>query len=346
MSAGSPVTLRDIAVACGLHPSTVCLALKNAPSIPRATRQRIQAAAETLGYRPNVAARNLALLRLEKNSGGVLPIAWINQEHERDHWHRDPVAHAYFTAAQQRATQLGYHLEEIWTRERGITPARVVQILQARGIAGVLFPVHQAFDFSLLNPGWGEFSLVGFNDQRLAEWVDVVCPDHYANTRSALRRLRLLGYSRIGLVLAPQLDAATGGLLRGSFLRYESDTLPAECVPICFVPDASDPSRESLQEWLEEQRPDAVLGCDAALVAHGREVLPNVAWIRLHGALEAFDAGIEEPAAEIAVTAVDCVVEKMRRFDRGLRELTRVHLIKGQWREHRLRTDLPETVVA
>jgi hypothetical protein len=86
MSATTPITQRDVAHACGLHPSTVCLALKNSPAIPVATRQRVQAIAGDLGYFPNVAARNLALLRTEKKAGGSLPIAWINQEPARDHW--------------------------------------------------------------------------------------------------------------------------------------------------------------------------------------------------------------------------------------------------------------------
>src|SRR5689334_10005986 len=112
-----PITQRDVAEACGFHPSTVCLALKNSPSIPQPTRQRIQAVATKLGYQPNVAARNLALLRTERASTGSLAIAWINQEARRDYWRVEPVARTYFEAARSRAKDAGYHLEEIWTRE-------------------------------------------------------------------------------------------------------------------------------------------------------------------------------------------------------------------------------------
>src|SRR5690606_22275069 len=89
MSSVSPITQRDVARACGVHPSTLCLALKNSPSIPLPTRLRVQAAAEELGYRPNVAARNLALLRGDRQGAGSLPIAWINQESQRNHWRAD-----------------------------------------------------------------------------------------------------------------------------------------------------------------------------------------------------------------------------------------------------------------
>src|SRR2546422_1003969 len=83
--------------------------------------------------------------------------------------------------AQARAAEAGYHLEEIWTREPGMNGHRVARIVQARGIAGVIFPAHHEFDFSLLNHDWRSLALVGCNDYRLSEWVDVVCPDYYRN---------------------------------------------------------------------------------------------------------------------------------------------------------------------
>lgn len=346
MSGSTAVTLRDVALACGVHTSTICLALKNAPSIPMATRRRIQAAAEALGYRPNVAARNLALLRLEKTAGAVLPIAWINQEPDRQHWRTDPVARVYGDAARRRAEELGYHLEEIWTREPGMTPGRIVQILRARGITGALFPVHRSFDFSLLGPAWNDFSLVGLNDHRLGEWIDVVCTDHYSNTDAALRRLRQLCYPRIGLVLDAQFDAATSGLVRGCFLRYQSDSSPADQVPVCFAPDEPEEAIASVGEWLREGEPDVVLCRDAALPQRLRDVRRGTHWVQLHGPVEQFDAGIEAPAADLAAAAVECVTEKMRRFDTGVRETTCVHMLKGPWREHRLEQEVPQTVVA
>jgi DNA-binding LacI/PurR family transcriptional regulator len=52
-------TLKDIARACGKDISTVSRALRDDPQVKAATRQRIQALAEGLGYRPNLAARAL-----------------------------------------------------------------------------------------------------------------------------------------------------------------------------------------------------------------------------------------------------------------------------------------------
>src|SRR5690606_9312816 len=120
--------------------------------------------------------RNLALLRSERRTAPCLPFAWINQERRRDHWRVDPEARAFFEAAQRRAEENGYRVEVFWTREPGMTSGRILQILRTRGIEGVLFAAHRTFDLSLLDREWNEFSVIGLNDHRLAEWLDVVSP--------------------------------------------------------------------------------------------------------------------------------------------------------------------------
>jgi DNA-binding LacI/PurR family transcriptional regulator len=345
MSATPPITQRDVAQACGLHPSTVCLALKNSPSIPEATRRRIQAVAEELGYSPNVAARNLALLRSERNHAANLPLAWINQETRRDHWRADPEARAYFDAARRRAEEAGYHLEEFWTREAGMTAGRIVQILRARGIEGVLFPAHRSFDFSLLNRTWNDFSMVGLGDQRLGEWIDVVCADHHRNTELALQRLTQLGFCNPGLVLTPQADAATCHLLRSSYLRHQADAPGAFRTPVCFCASAGN-AAATVSGWCSEHRPDVILYQDPAVMQSARRATGDAVWVSLAAALQPGDAGIEVCAAEVAGAAVDCLVEKVRRFEKGFRESTRLHTIKGVWQEGNLAVRELESVVA
>lgn len=55
------VTLKDIAQITGVSINTVSHALKNKPDIGKATAREIQETAARLGYRPNLAARNLVL---------------------------------------------------------------------------------------------------------------------------------------------------------------------------------------------------------------------------------------------------------------------------------------------
>ena len=55
----SKPTLRDVAVACGVDVSTVSRALRDDPRVARQTGLAVRAAAERLGYRPNLAAQAL-----------------------------------------------------------------------------------------------------------------------------------------------------------------------------------------------------------------------------------------------------------------------------------------------
>lgn len=346
MLSSPPVTQRDVALACGVHPSTICLALKNSPSIPEETRQRIQRSAQELGYQPNAAAQNLAFLRTEKKRTGSLPIAWINQEPRRDHWRTDREARLYFESARRRAGELGYHIEEIWTQETGMNVPRLVQITRARGIEGVIFPVHHTFDFSVLSPAWGEFATVGLNDHRLGEWVDLVCPDYYQNTATILRQLNRLGYLRIGVVLTPQLDAATNGLTHSCLLRHQGDLSRTARVPVCFVEGGAERKISLLREWLKDHRPDVVICRDPALTGWAAATNLPTTWVQPNDAGGSLVAGMDECAADVAATAVDCVITKSRRFEKGLGGSTRVHLIKGLWQEPVSAKPEAETVVA
>lgn len=327
MSATTPVTQRDVAHACGVHPSTICLALKNSPSIPLETRRRIQAVAEALGYHPNVAARNLALLRTERKPGGSLPVAWLNQEDRRDHWRTDPEAQPAFDGARRQAEALGFHLEEIWTRQPGMTVARLIQIVRARGIEGVIFPVHRRFDDSLLSPAWGDFALVGINDLRLGEWIDVFAPDYYHNVDLAMEELRRAGFQRPGFLTTPRFEAASNGLAHSCFLRRQFAMAGRQRVPVCVAPDSG--NEDAITSWLAEEAPDAVICAESGLVP-ASELYSGRPWILLDSTSE--DAsGVRAVTADVAAAATEAVVGKMRRFETGLRPVNRLHFLKGTW---------------
>lgn len=331
MASLSPVTQRDVARACGVHQSTVCLALKKSPSIPLATRLKVRSMAEELGYRPNAAACNLSLLRMEKLTGGGVPIAWINQEPAPAHWRTDPEARGHFESARRRAGERGYHLEEIWAREPGMTAVRLVGIIRARGIEGVILPVHRHFEQALLTPAWADFALIGLNDHRLADWCDVVCPDHFRNLATACRQARQLGLARPGLVLSPELDAASNGLLHGSFLRTQANADPASRIPVCLLPEPGERRLAAFREWLCRFEPAAVITAEAALVTAARRDGFEATWVGLTSASAPFDGGLVAASSQLGALAVDCVVNKMRRVAAGLGGSSCLHLVQSAW---------------
>ena len=324
-----PITQKDVARACGVHPSTVCLALRDSPSIPEDTRKRIQNAALKMQYQPNAAARDLAFLRSEKREMGLLPLAWVSQERRKDFWRTDVEGRLFFEAASRRAADLGYYLDEFWAKEPGMRSQRLIQVITARGIQGVIFPVHRSFDCSLNWAAWEEFAQISFNDLRASEWFDVVCPDYYHNADLVLELVKWDGSVRIGLVLGEDFDRATSGLPRSCFLRRQSD-LPAELrIPSCQFPSEPEAARSRVRAWFLENRLDVVVCCDneaRGLISEccpGADIVPLIACPGGNG--------VNQRAAEIAGTAVDYVVEKIRRFKKGSGGITQTHLLKGKW---------------
>ena len=74
MQKDSPVhvTLQDVAKLAGVSTKTVSRVVNDQGEISEATRQRVQAAIEQLGYRPNIMARNLVSGR----SDTLAVVAW------------------------------------------------------------------------------------------------------------------------------------------------------------------------------------------------------------------------------------------------------------------------------
>ena len=212
-----------------------------------------------------------------------------------------------------------------------MTPSRVVQIVKARGIEGALFPVHRCFDFSLLAASWNGCALLGVNDHRLSEWIDVVAVDHYRNAEMIFQYARRQGGGRMGLALTTSFDAATNGLVQSSYLRAQSQLPAEERVPVCWLTADQDANAAVFEEWFGEYTPTLVVTDDASLASRAGRADDELRWIGLRSSGAPFDGGLDESATPTAEMAVECIVEKMRRFERGLRELTRVHLLKGTW---------------
>ncbi|MBS0633547.1 MAG: LacI family DNA-binding transcriptional regulator [Verrucomicrobia bacterium] len=330
MTPNAPTTLitqRDVAQACGLHHSTVCLALKNSPTLSHRTRERIQRVAQSLGYQPNASASNLAGLRKRPGAQGTLPLAWINQEATPHFWREDPGARLMLAAARRRAGELGYHLDEFWAHEPGMTTARLGQILQARGIRGVLFPVYRASKLDLGHAAWAAFACVALNDYRASRWMEVVAPDYYHHTGLALTRAAEWQGLRTGLVLDAEFEAMSDGLVRSCYLRHQEQLNPADRIPPCFLKGSGAEAAQQYAAWQREFQPKAVLTGDLAALPKLNQSRP-VLTIALRGS--GMPPGEPDAVAEVvAGTAVDLVGQKIQRFENGPGRLPQLHLIRA-----------------
>lgn len=319
-----------------MHYTTVSLALRNHPSIPAATRARIRAAAEALGYRPDPMLASLALYRhsLRRKPNGPVAL-WVTNYPTRMGWRKPKIFVEYFEGARERAEQLGFRLEEFWARETGMTPARLAQIVRARGVHAVLLAPQPRAGAEISLP-WDELSAVTIGYTLSSPRLHLVCNHQFASMRLLMRELLTLGYRRIGLALPSIVDHRVDRNWLGGFLTEQVD-LPAKNRVPPFLFDTF--SEAELKRWLGRHRPDALVSPIAvdepvwhAVQRLGYRVPEDIgfAFPSLHDLREG-RAGVHENSRAIGAAAMDLLSGLWQRSERGVPVLPLRELVEGVW---------------
>ena len=132
-------TVQAVAVAAGVSRATVSLALRNDRSIAATTRSRIYAVAEQLGYKTNpLVSALMSSIHARRLSQKHTVLAYVTTDPQFAPWRTWRMFIEMHDGAKARAEELGYRLEEFPLRTPGMTPKRYVQMLQTRGILGLL----------------------------------------------------------------------------------------------------------------------------------------------------------------------------------------------------------------
>ncbi len=331
------INLRDIAEAAGCHFSTVSLALRNHPRLPRATCERVQAVARELGYVPDPMLTSLANYR-----NGLRPVAyqatlaWVTNYPTQTGWRAAPIFEDYFLSASERATGLGYKLEEFWLRERGMTPMRATQILRARKITGLLFAPQPA-PGTQIELDWAQFSAVSIGFSLISPRLHLVCPHQYRAARLAMQELARRGYRRPGLVMLKASDERVDQNWSAGF-RVEQQTLAARDRLEPLFQDEWDEA--GFTAWLRRVKPDVVVTkfpeVQAALRrwerAGGRETGAVYLTCTEPGGER---AGVYENPREVGAAAIDYLSGMIQRNERGVPTVPQRLLIESSWVEGR-----------
>ncbi|MBI5690328.1 MAG: LacI family DNA-binding transcriptional regulator [Verrucomicrobia bacterium] len=329
-------TLKTIARRLGLSSAAVSLALRNHPSIPPATCLRVQRTAARLGYQrdPEI-AKLMSYLRHSRTTRGRGTLGIITQFPQPSPWRTIPHLELLYTAAVDRARLQGYALDEYWLAEPGMTPTRLREVLLARGIEGLLL---------LGAPRWTErleFDFTPFacaaTGYSVRNELHRACQHQYQEMFLALQQLEALGYRRPGLSLTVDADARTMHHWSAAFLSFQSRRPAFHRLPLLLAPRLS---AEVFAPWFLRHRPDVV-------ISQSPPVPTVVGWLRELGVAVPRDcgvadldidphndldcSGIQQNYREVAIAAVDLVVEQIQRGEHGVPDHPRVVLIRGKW---------------
>lgn len=186
-------TLKDIARRLDLSPATVSRALNGFPEVAQATRARVSAAAEEMGYRPNRTARQLVTGR----SGMAAMILQVAPDIGGD------------PGLLQMATGLSHHLaaaglDMVFAVDQGGDPvAPYARMLARRMVDGFILAAPLEHDARIrhLDRAGAAFVVHGRSDDRIeTAFYDV---DNGAAIRDAVGLLADLGHRRLALVNGP-----------------------------------------------------------------------------------------------------------------------------------------------
>jgi LacI family transcriptional regulator len=191
-------TITDVAAEAGVHPSTVSRVLNGHPSssIRPETRQRVVLAADRLGYRPSVLARNLRLQRT-LTLGMLVPDI------------TNPFFSSIIKGAEDAARERGYNLILCNSEDEPERVATYLRVLRQGQVDGMLIASSQMADATVAGLREDDFPFVLLNRAVRGKDDLAVVVDNHAAAAEVVAYLASLGHRRIGHIAGPQ-NTTTG----------------------------------------------------------------------------------------------------------------------------------------
>lgn len=193
-----PVTLKDVAALAGVHPATVSRALSPETRllVSDETAERILAAADSLGYRPNTVARSLRTRR--SNTVGVL-LPDLN----------NPLFPPIVRGIEDRLSSAGYvaligNTDSDDERER-----LVFELMRDRHVDGFVFATARLRSSLLAEASAAKIPVVLVNRSAEGYGFPSVSVDNERGIAMAVAHLASLGHRKIAHISGPQ-DISTG----------------------------------------------------------------------------------------------------------------------------------------
>ncbi|MDP3072446.1 MAG: LacI family DNA-binding transcriptional regulator [Opitutaceae bacterium] len=336
-------TLKDIAALADLSVASVSMALRNSPNVSRGTIARVKEIAHSLGYRPDPTLSALATYRKRLNGAPITAaLALITNWRDKEKWITHPNPRLFVARATERAAELGYSLQHFWAREGGITPRRFNQILQARGIRGVLLapPEHPADELEL---EWDRYSVMCLERPGRIGPFDFVEPDQYHAIALCWEHLQARGYRRPGLVVDEYFTARWGHRWEAAHGQLQLQHCPrSQRVPTLVVTEQR--PVDQIRSWLRKHQADAVinrsLSFAAAVTTEGLSIPGDLGYVSLNTDADRPDAsGITQRFDLLGQLAIDQLHRRLLTSQRGPGQIAVGTQVCGSWRDG---TTLPD----
>ncbi|WP_194896011.1 LacI family DNA-binding transcriptional regulator, partial [Catenulispora pinisilvae] len=198
---GSRVTIRDVAAVAEVSPATVSRVLNADQRVAPELRERVLAAVERLGYRPNSQARSL---RTQATRVIGLIISDI----------QNPFFTSLVRGVEDAAQASGYSVVLANSDEDLGKEQQYLRVAAAEQMAGVILSPASSSRTRIGELVHEEIPVVTI-DRRIAADVDSVAVDNVAGARRAVEHLLQTGASRVGIIAGPDDVSTAADRLEG-----------------------------------------------------------------------------------------------------------------------------------
>jgi LacI family transcriptional regulator len=306
-----------------------------------ATRARVLAVADQLGYRYNpLIGEVMRSTRRGLPNRYLGTLAYITPFDDAEEWRATTTLCRHWSAARAQAESFGFSMAEFALTSHGMTARRLGDILRTRGVTGILLAAFPKDPFELVLP-WEHFATVPVGHMVPSPQFDCVVSDHTAAVLRAGHILASRGYRRIGLALESYQNLITNRGWATGFAALSSQD--PELVPIpAFLPENL--CATEFISWVKAHRVDCVLTLSTFrnvpnpmcewLAASGLSCPRDIGLVSLDvTSATASWAGVDQNSDDIGKAAVDLVLSKVRAGERGIPKVRRSLIVHSQWRE-------------
>lgn len=329
------VRIADVAREAGVAYSTASLALRGVARVAPATRQRVLAVAEQLGYSPNAAAALLASQRRQgRHQANQINLAFLTPHFS---YHEQSASSGVHSAA----SRLGYGVLTPYL-DQTTDFSQLARRLYQSGVEGIMINARHAWS----GFDWRQFEFDRFCVVKIGRGLSdvsatTVCVNVSEMTRLALRKIYEAGYRSVFCLLSISPSEADNDARIGTVYSFRHRLLQAGCrLEWLEIPLHNKQLLAKALESMRKARTEAVLAFPAGFHGNLKDAgvmipesmayaaMPVVPW----NDPKALVAGVDARDVDQGTHAVDLLHQLIILRKRGLQEnFDQTHL-RPLWR--------------
>ena len=327
--------MQDVAKEADVSLMTVSYALRNHPSIPAKTRDRVKAVAKRLGYIRNpLVAALMAQIRGRHEPKYQPTIAYLSTYSERSVMISNSFRKICFESAVSRAQDLGFQVELFLLPDQSDRKMkRLSDILSFRNIQGVILGISK-MDDSAIKLEWPQFASCVIGNS--SKYLNLNCLDtNYPQiVRLTIERLRSFGYSRIGFLNGVFENVRVDGAVVSAFSGYNMDSPPTQRIAFATLPRKFW-NADYVASWVKKHNLDALIiqshSLHRFLIQAGFSIPCDLGVATLERTPECELAGIDPQPMALGAAAVEAIVSEIYQNQCGIPPIRRTILLDGSW---------------